>query len=424
MGLFLDRNGGPREGAIRLPPEKLDIPQTIPEEGSIPPSPTFEHPQPRPFIQALGSKILQNLFRHLPWRSPRAQTSPSHVVQPAVRLGSPRTHFEEPRTPSRTSRVNGSAYGYSSNYRRRLAGSVNAVASRRGSLASSLRRRRGSGLDTDNSGETSDLNFAQRLLMANENAVTNIADLWVAAALNVDSEDPFESDEGEETGLDDSAGSLDLGEPLMDLNDATSTTPVGYDGRSSSNVSPTRHPHHPGYGAASPYAASGLLASRHRSTSRTSSNRPATIPDLPQRRMSNNVPSIFSHPGVKSPAAHLEAQRLVSTADESIPISGVDADVNTDVEALEEKPVSLTSQLPFFVIVQYGLLALHSTTHDQIFMSYLVTYVLPQHHIRVYSHSNKGLQLGRIEPRRRTFRPIEYVFPLPFLLNHSIRSSL
>jgi len=33
-----------------------------------------------------------------------------------------------------------------------------------------------------------DLNFAQRLLLANENAVTNIADLWVASAMNVDNE--------------------------------------------------------------------------------------------------------------------------------------------------------------------------------------------------------------------------------------------
>ena len=43
-----------------------------------------------------------------------------------------------------------------------------------------------------------DLNFTQRLLMANENTVTSIADLWVAAAMNVDNEDPFESeDEGQ-----------------------------------------------------------------------------------------------------------------------------------------------------------------------------------------------------------------------------------
>ena len=38
------------------------------------------------------------------------------------------------------------------------------------------------------------MNFAQRLLMANENVVTNIADLWVAAAINADNEDVFLSE--------------------------------------------------------------------------------------------------------------------------------------------------------------------------------------------------------------------------------------
>ena len=67
---------------------------------------------------------------------------------------------------------------------------------RRASLHSSLRRRRGSAFDSVRDGVTdgSELNFAQCLLLANENAVTNIADLWVAAAMNVDNEDPFESD--------------------------------------------------------------------------------------------------------------------------------------------------------------------------------------------------------------------------------------
>jgi hypothetical protein len=46
-------------------------------------------------------------------------------------------------------------------------------------------------------GADSELSFAQRLLMANENAVTNIADLWVAAAINVDNEEVFENDDAE-----------------------------------------------------------------------------------------------------------------------------------------------------------------------------------------------------------------------------------
>jgi hypothetical protein len=49
----------------------------------------------------------------------------------------------------------------------------------------------------------------------------------------------------------------------------------------------------------------------------------------------------------------------------------------TGVEAALERPPSLTSQLPILVIIQYGLLALHSTTHDQVFLSYLVSSVIP-----------------------------------------------
>lgn len=40
---------------------------------------------------------------------------------------------------------------------------------------------------------------------------------------------------------------------------------------------------------------------------------------------------------------------------------------------VEERPGSPMSQLPVLIIFQYGLLALHGTTHDQIFLSYLVS---------------------------------------------------
>jgi len=42
-------------------------------------------------------------------------------------------------------------------------------------------------------------------------------------------------------------------------------------------------------------------------------------------------------------------------------------------EPVLEKPPSLTSQLPLLIIFQYGLLAVHSTSHDQLFLSYLVS---------------------------------------------------
>ena len=74
-------------------------------------------------------------------------------------------------------------------------------------------RRRGTFNGTRDDGL--DLNFAQRLLLANENAVTNIADLWAAAAINVDNKDPFESDSETERDMDQTElVDADLLEPL------------------------------------------------------------------------------------------------------------------------------------------------------------------------------------------------------------------
>ena len=50
-----------------------------------------------------------------------------------------------------------------------------------------------------------------------------------------------------------------------------------------------------------------------------------------------------------------------------------DGSASSDTETPDEKPPSLFSQLPLLVILQYGLFALHTTTHDQVFMSYLVS---------------------------------------------------
>ncbi|KAF5318920.1 hypothetical protein D9611_013670 [Ephemerocybe angulata] len=43
-----------------------------------------------------------------------------------------------------------------------------------------------------------------------------------------------------------------------------------------------------------------------------------------------------------------------------------------DAESRQEPPPSLASQLLVLIIVQYGVMALHTTTHGQIFTSYLV----------------------------------------------------
>jgi hypothetical protein len=232
------------------------------------------------------------------------------------------------------------------------------------------------------------------LLLANENAVTNIADLWVAAAMNVDNDDPFESDaeedeaEGEETNQDEPlATTADGDEGATEMNGTSFPilrgsrsggipTPIARLSRTSHRLSTTNSLH----------PASSL---RHASPLPNRTNPIPFSPMIPSspRRLSMNVPSIFAHPGVKTPPAVLDAQQLLLSTDidhivvpspdalgtitESRPHSQSQADVES--LALTEKPPSLMSQLPIVVIIQYGVMALHTTTHDQIFMSYLVS---------------------------------------------------
>lgn len=342
----------------------------------------------------------QRLSVYFTSRGPRVQLL-SPTMQPTVPMGSPQPQPDRSQIFPQSSRINGSAYGYGSDYRRRLSSSATTITARKTSLASSLRRGRTSGLDSATLSDGSDLNFAQRLLMANENAVTNIADLWVAAAMNVDNEDPFETDEDGEV---DSNGSIDsfsfdLGDPLINVDDTTPTSTVRGRrfswSRIAQNVSPTRRSsHRPSFAGASPHIHSRLTSPYQRSASRALT---ASISGLTSsRRLSSTVPSIFSHPGVKTPPAFLEAQRLASSNDEALTAEGegVLPGNQVDAEALTEKLPSLTSLLPIAVIIQYGMLALHTTTHDQIFMSYLVTYVLSQRQNCVYLISYRDYSAG------------------------------
>lgn len=374
LSLFLAPDGGPRQGAIRLLPEKVNSHPPIPEEDTTPPTPVFEEEVPRNGLARIQRRLSRRFSDYLAKRVPDAHKP---FDTPTLPMSTPPT-----RTFSRTSRANGSAYGYSGAYRSRLASNATTLNGRRTSLGSSMRRRRGSG---DAAAEGSDLNFAHRLLLANENAVTNIADLWVAAAMNVDNEDPFEPDSDVEED--------DEEEVAAQLPTDSSPDPSAASQREArtglappiARLSRTHRPSttnslHP-----------SVLGSRHVSPM---PHRPSvTFPPTPTtpslRRPSTSVPAIFAHPGVKTPSAVLDAQQLLLSSDmhsspiinppqtadllgtisESRPLS------EADVESLAwtEKPPSLMSQLPIVVIIQYGVMALHTTTHDQIFMSYLVS---------------------------------------------------
>ncbi|TFK19579.1 major facilitator superfamily MFS-1 [Coprinopsis marcescibilis] len=369
LACFLDRDGGPRQGAIQLPFEKdNNLPPPIPEEDASALESPFEEEEPSPGILGLRKKISRRFSNIFAKRVPDIDPSTynANASQPAVPMHAP-PNLERTRTFSRTSRANGSAYGYSGAYRKRLA-SAPTWNTRRGSLGSTMRRRRGSNYDAvarDSSNEGEELNFAQRLLMANENAVTNIADLWVAAAMNVDNEDPFESDSDEE-GQDEDA--VDLDEEL-EGDDGTSTAgPSSRRMSQSASAVPSSSRHRPS--VTSTHSASAVprrLSQRHP---------PVSFTPLMHRRPSM-VPSIFSHSGVRTPPAMLEAQRLLSGEGEDAEALATIAESRqasqVDVESLHDKSPSIASQLPILIIIQYGVLALHTTTHDQVFMSYLVS---------------------------------------------------
>jgi hypothetical protein len=366
LSLFLARDAGPREGAIRLP-EKVEIGHpTIPEEEPISPGALVDEPEPHGIVGSLRKKISKRLSGYFNQGDAHAASSPIAVpLSPSV---------SRPRAFSRNSRNDGSAYGYNGSYRRRLASST----TRRGSNASSMRRRSSTVDGPLSLTETGDLNFAQRLLMANENAVTNIADLWVAAAMNADNEDPFESDS--EVVSDADIPESDHEMPEVDDLPVTPTRPGRMSGRLVSNPHKRSSLGSPFAGSPRRPSTSQIPPSPIRHTS--SSFVPGDSPSL--RRYSNAMPTIFSHSGVRTPPAILDAQQMTVRSEE--PAGGdalapiIEGRRTSDShrstlssETIVEKPPSLTSQLPILIIIQYGLLALHSTTHDQVFLSYLVS---------------------------------------------------
>ncbi|KIK99195.1 hypothetical protein PAXRUDRAFT_823028 [Paxillus rubicundulus Ve08.2h10] len=350
LSLFLGRDGGPREGAIRLPPEKFGTQQpSVPGEGEVI-NETLDEEQPPGFFRNLRQRISVYILR-----SPVTNTANISPSSSVPLILSPRLNRQ------RTNRANGSAYGYNGNYTNRLTNTTVA----RESVASTTRRwRKSHDYDGHQSPyDSPDLNFTQRLLMANENAVTNIADLWVAAAMNVDTEEQYHLDAG--IGSDEERARSD-GEEYSEAPDILGS-------------SQTASSHAVLRSSLAKFTPPGAPL---RSVSRTPALGSPLLGDIRlMRRSSSNVPSIFAHVGVRTPPAVLDAQlREVEPPRDSLtPIlerqslasaSGRDAGAE---DGVAEKPPSLASQLPILVIIQYGMLALHSTTHDQIFLSYLVS---------------------------------------------------
>ena len=90
-------------------------------------------------------------------------------------------------------------------------------------------------------------------------------------------------------------------------------------------------------------------------------------------------PAIFANPGVEAPAEEVVLQPvLLPGGIEAIQEERQSMASDEDLEMQMEPTVvqqSALKQIPALVVLQYGLLALHTTTHDQVFYSYLMSYV-------------------------------------------------
>lgn len=306
--MFLAPDGGPREGAIRLPPEKTTTTDTSTE------GPTTPIEEPIIAVDSLKQRLSNKLSGYFVKRGREAPSPSRTEASPSVPLSSSvrRNSNSRFRSQSQASRADGFAYGYSASYRNRLASNVSqSLAGRRGSLASAIiRRRQSNALSTgdttaEQGNEGAELNFAQRLLMANEFAVTNIADLWVAAAINADNEDvflsdtegyeedddPFKNDEDEDEDEDmhspTRAGRSSVGAPTPRL--------LGIPAPSRISRPSTSTVHRPSD------AGVPRLGSPRRPSHRPSLGQAVGAATDSPRRVSSSVPAIFSHTGVRTP---------------------------------------------------------------------------------------------------------------------------
>jgi hypothetical protein len=212
LSLFLGPDGGPHKGTIHLPPKKItDVIHltTIPEEESLPPTLVDSLPCKTSLYNGLckASRTFSGVFA-------------SHVPDP---MSSPAISLTQSLSANCafpcSSHADGYAYGYGSGSRALsfhlcLGSNMSGASYRQGSQSflchhlSNMTILAGEGTPQSFRVE-SELSFVQCLLMANENVVTNIVDLWVAAAMDVDNEEVFENNDTELEGPNESVFDLD-----------------------------------------------------------------------------------------------------------------------------------------------------------------------------------------------------------------------
>ncbi|KAH7341068.1 hypothetical protein B0J17DRAFT_344352 [Rhizoctonia solani] len=341
LALTLDRDGGPRSGLGTSNTEGIDAVETGVYSVEHSPVRRLNESSVLRGDSALEAPLIDNYG------------TMSNVEQTEVnRLGVP---FGE-RTWTLSSAVSGNS-GYGEPYRSRFGNGLRHRFSTV-SLVAAARRRAGidEGIHTMNEPEGQEPRLVERMVMANELTVTSIGDLWVASALTMEMEDddPGEFDY-QPTPCGDSAA--------ITLNTARAVPIAEHRARS---VSATRR--------VAPLGNGSVLSRDNRPYSHSLS-----ADNSISRLQLNPYPPIFQNTGLRSPSPGFDAPDTSGVAAGNV--------INVDIlqPIIEGKPVgyesqssestipSQFSQLPLVIIFQYGLLALHSTVHDQVFMSYIVS---------------------------------------------------
>lgn len=218
-------------------------------------------------------------------------------------------------------------------------------------------------------------------LTANEENTFNINDLWVSAAVAGETA-VFEDDDEEEM------RASSQGEDEDEQEEDDETTPQPSPSRADS-LAPSFPPN----------SGSARRAPKQRIVSGASMRLPQHQHRFSTNRRfstaSGHMPAIFANSGVSEPAALALPVEDNSNDDpffgtpqserRAPPLGGLSVItegranhersplISPSAEMVVEKPVSTWKSLPIMMIIQYGLLALHNTTHDQIFLSFLTT---------------------------------------------------
>ncbi|KAG9003665.1 hypothetical protein FRB94_002988 [Tulasnella sp. JGI-2019a] len=199
LSLFLGWDGGPREGLIRLQTDEEGGTSTLPVVAELAETPNSGSDK----LDLATTPGDNNIMERVAERTKLVQKKLSGYFARRVRDA----HYQESIPPSVNGTPSGGAggraisapntgltiartlpHGSPQTMRSRLASTLGG---RSGASTRQRRRLMGQGGGEDDVG---DLNLAQRLLLANPGSVTSMANLWVAAAINADNEDPFLED--------------------------------------------------------------------------------------------------------------------------------------------------------------------------------------------------------------------------------------